>query len=245
MSGPYSRQSGGDVARLQAENARLKIALASVLAGDGGTGQALHGNGAMFSRTAAPPRTQSRSSLAQRQTVMVAETSEVKRVAGAISGQIRDGSPPTVLATGPGSINQAIKAIAVSRTYLLEDNMDVIAQVVFPEGQHSGKCELHLQKCSPLAEMEESELVVAPQSEYHKVAGAIAGRVRTGEKVCLAAQGKLAVFVAAKSLEAATQYLQSDGFTVKFAPAFVSYTRDSGDTSNKLQISVRASSRRQ
>ena len=121
MSGPYSRQSGatydnavisqgpclgGDVARLQAENARLKIALASVLAGDGGTGQALHGNGAMFSRTAAPPRTQSRSSLAQRQTVMVAETSEVKRVAGAISGQIRDGSPPTVLATGPGSINQ-------------------------------------------------------------------------------------------------------------------------------------------
>lgn len=41
-----------------------------------------------------------------------------------------------------------------------------------------------------------------------QVAGAIAGRVRAGEKVYLSAQGKLAVFVAARSLEVC-QYCKS------------------------------------
>lgn len=88
---PYSKER-----KLEEENARLKKALAALTSGQkhGGRG----GNA-------------TQGSTSQRRlgaTVLVAETSEVRKVAGAISGQTRDGKPPTVLATGPGSINQVL-----------------------------------------------------------------------------------------------------------------------------------------
>ena len=46
-------------------------------------------------------------------------------VAGAIAGVIRQMGQAEVQAVGAGAINQAVKAIAIARSYLQEDGIDL------------------------------------------------------------------------------------------------------------------------
>ena len=51
--------------------------------------------------------------------------SKPNSVAGAICNVVREsakGNPPAVVATGPNAINQAMKAIAIARTYLKQSD---------------------------------------------------------------------------------------------------------------------------
>ena len=56
----------------------------------------------------------------------VSSTSHSTSVAGAIAKSIRDGRSVVLQAIGAGSINQAVKAIAIARGYLVDDHMDVV-----------------------------------------------------------------------------------------------------------------------
>src|SRR5579862_7399777 len=58
--------------------------------------------------------------------IKVAGTSRTTAVAGAIAGTIRDHQYAEVQAVGAGAVNQAIKATAVARQYLVEDGLDII-----------------------------------------------------------------------------------------------------------------------
>ena len=65
--------------------------------------------------------------------IKVSARSHSTAVAGAIAGVIREHQRAEVQAIGAGAVNQAIKAVAIARGYLREDNIDVIAIPYFTE----------------------------------------------------------------------------------------------------------------
>ena len=58
--------------------------------------------------------------------IRVSAKSRSTSVAGAIAGVIRENGHSEVQAIGAGAVNQAIKAIAIARSYLASDGFDVI-----------------------------------------------------------------------------------------------------------------------
>ena len=61
----------------------------------------------------------------QREILKVSTRSRPSAVAGAIAGVMRERGEVEVQAIGAGAANQAIKAIAIARAYLVDDNIDV------------------------------------------------------------------------------------------------------------------------
>jgi stage V sporulation protein S len=55
----------------------------------------------------------------------VSASSQSKSVAGAISHTCREHDAPSILAAGAAAINTAIKAIAIARMNLTEDNIEL------------------------------------------------------------------------------------------------------------------------
>ncbi|OGO16204.1 MAG: stage V sporulation protein S [Chloroflexi bacterium RBG_13_68_17] len=58
--------------------------------------------------------------------IKVSAESRTSAVAGAIAGVIREHGRAEVQAIGAGAVNQAVKAVAIARTYLHEDGIDVV-----------------------------------------------------------------------------------------------------------------------
>lgn len=58
-------------------------------------------------------------------TLKVAGKSNPATVAGAIANNIREGKDIEIVAMGPQSVNQAVKAITISRSYLADDRIDL------------------------------------------------------------------------------------------------------------------------
>lgn len=56
----------------------------------------------------------------------VSARSRPSAVAGAIAGVIRDSGSVEVQSIGAGATNQAIKAVAIARSYLQEDAIDIV-----------------------------------------------------------------------------------------------------------------------
>ena len=63
----------------------------------------------------------------------VAASSRPTAVAGAIAGMVREGKEPLLQAIGAGAVNQAIKAVAIARGYLEEDQIDIVLIPFFSE----------------------------------------------------------------------------------------------------------------
>ncbi|MBK9050283.1 MAG: stage V sporulation protein S [Chloroflexi bacterium] len=65
--------------------------------------------------------------------IKVSARSRTASVAGAIAGVVRENKRAEVQAIGAGAVNQAVKAIAIARGYLLEEGVDVICVPHFVE----------------------------------------------------------------------------------------------------------------
>lgn len=63
----------------------------------------------------------------------VAAHSRSTAVAGAIAGVIRETGRAELQAIGAGAVNQATKAVAIARSYLALDGMDIILIPTFTE----------------------------------------------------------------------------------------------------------------
>ena len=63
----------------------------------------------------------------------VAAQSKPTAVAGAVAGLIREEGHAELQAIGAGAVNQAIKAIAISRSYLSPQHLDIICIPTFME----------------------------------------------------------------------------------------------------------------
>jgi len=78
------------------------------------------------------------------------------KVAGAICNVVREssrGQPPAVVATGPAAINQAMKAIAIARKYLLDEQSpcDIVCSPRFEEDiRQSSRVTFVLEKTRPV-----------------------------------------------------------------------------------------------
>ena len=68
-----------------------------------------------------------------KEVLKVAATSRPVLVAGAIAGVIRRHSRVEVHAIGAGAVNQAIKAIAISRGYVVSGGLDLVCIPSFVE----------------------------------------------------------------------------------------------------------------
>lgn len=56
----------------------------------------------------------------------VSTRSRPSAVAGAIAGVIRESGSAEVQSIGAGATNQAIKAVAIARSYLMEEGIDIV-----------------------------------------------------------------------------------------------------------------------
>jgi stage V sporulation protein S len=63
--------------------------------------------------------------------IKVSGTSRTSAVAGAIAGVIRENKRAEVQAIGATAINQAVKALAIARSYLTRDGLDIVCAPEF------------------------------------------------------------------------------------------------------------------
>lgn len=63
----------------------------------------------------------------------ISSKSSPASVAGAIAGMVKDGSPVNMQAIGAGAVNQAIKAIAIARGFLIPTGVDISCAPTFSD----------------------------------------------------------------------------------------------------------------
>ena len=63
----------------------------------------------------------------------VSSNSSPASVAGAIAGMVKDGVPVNLQCVGAGAVNQAIKAIAIARGFLIPMGLDISCAPVFSD----------------------------------------------------------------------------------------------------------------
>lgn len=71
--------------------------------------------------------------------IKVKGTSRTSAVAGAIAGVVREHQRAEVQAIGASAVNQAVKAMALSRSYLNQDGIDVVFVPEFVDVEIEGK----------------------------------------------------------------------------------------------------------
>jgi len=71
--------------------------------------------------------------------IKVSARSTPKLTAGAIAAVIREGGKAEVQAVGAGAANQGIKAVAIARTYLAPEGIDLICRPMFREIEIDGE----------------------------------------------------------------------------------------------------------
>eukprot|EP00823_Brevimastigomonas_motovehiculus_P009005 TRINITY_DN85_c0_g1_i2.p1 TRINITY_DN85_c0_g1~~TRINITY_DN85_c0_g1_i2.p1 ORF type:complete len:254 (+),score=80.36 TRINITY_DN85_c0_g1_i2:143-904(+) len=169
-----------------------------------------------------------------RKVIKVSSKSDVKRVAGAIAHTTRAGESPTLMATGIESVNQAVKAIAIARGFLGENKLDVYCQPVF-RSQEKSAISFVLTKTALRAkkqdDAEEKQLHVAHESKANKLAGSIAKKVRSGERVIIQAIGAASVAVTVRAITMARRFLEQNAVDISFRPEFIHVKLDEGERS--------------
>ena len=63
----------------------------------------------------------------------VSSESSPASVAGAIAGMVKDGVPVNMQCVGAGAVNQAIKAMAIARGFLIPTGFDISCAPVFSD----------------------------------------------------------------------------------------------------------------
>ena len=68
----------------------------------------------------------------------VSSKSSPASVAGAIAGLVKDGLPVNIQCVGAGAVNQAIKAVAIARGFLIPTGVDISCAPTFSDIEISG-----------------------------------------------------------------------------------------------------------
>ncbi|HIR90976.1 MAG TPA: stage V sporulation protein S [Candidatus Limicola stercorigallinarum] len=63
----------------------------------------------------------------------VSSKSSPASVAGAIAGMVKDGVPVNMQCVGAGAVNQAIKAVAIARGFLIPTGFDISCAPIFSD----------------------------------------------------------------------------------------------------------------
>lgn len=71
--------------------------------------------------------------------LLVAKTTEIKNLAGAIANMIRQGQEVTMQAIGAAATNQAVKAVATAGIFLMPNGIRVAAEPAFTAVEINGE----------------------------------------------------------------------------------------------------------
>lgn len=69
----------------------------------------------------------------------VSSKSSPASVAGAIAGMVKDGVPVNIQSVGAGAVNQAIKAVAIARGFLIPTGVDISCAPTFADIDIAGE----------------------------------------------------------------------------------------------------------
>lgn len=97
----------------------------------------------------------------------VSSKSSPASVAGAIAGLVKDGSPVSLQCVGAGAVNQAIKAVAIARGFLIPAGFDISCAPTFSDIDIGGESRtaIRLSICvHSLAPLPVSAGVASPQA---------------------------------------------------------------------------------
>lgn len=135
---------------------------------------------------------------------------------------------------GPNCVNQAIKSIAVARSYLTADNIDISFQPAFRDkDRNKATLALFISKqrnvLVPPKVAFDDELSVSSKSQPTTVAGAVAARVRDRRPVSLTAIGVEAVSKATLAIGNARLFLEADKLDIRALPEFVTVKKNDMD----------------
>merc|ERR1719231_1110419 len=118
-----------------------------------------------------------------------------------------------------------MKAIAIARKYLLDEPqpLDITVIPKFEEDiRHSSRVCFELKKSRPMKKQPtEEDLSSKESTDPYKLAGAMAGRIRDGEKVACTTKGPVPVLIAVKAIALAQTYLAEEAKEVKFTVSIV------------------------
>lgn len=173
----------------------------------------------------------------EQQLLLVAAGSLPGDVCGAIAGHVRDGRRVELQALGPDAALLAVRALIAAARHLAEDGIGIATAPYAAELQlhRAQKTALRLPVTAcPVTAVDRRETpVAAPQpiraaasSAPSAVAGAIANRIRAGERVEVRASGAEAVCIALRAIVTARRYLAGDAIAIATAPGCVTETRD-------------------
>lgn len=73
------------------------------------------------------------------QYLKVSSKSSPASVAGAIAGMVKDGVPVNIQSVGAGAVNQAIKAVAIARGFLIPAGFDISCSPTFSDIEIDGQ----------------------------------------------------------------------------------------------------------
>jgi len=167
--------------------------------------------------------------------------SEVRKLGNSINFIFNEsGDPPAILAAGQDAVNQAIKGIvnAKQKEMVSDDGTELtfIVQPTFDGGSQRVTFELTSVQDKDFFDGTD-DLIVRPSSDPYKVAGAIAARLRNGERFSVLTKAADGVFRAIESIVMSRIYLHDDGIDVKFAPKLVEMNWD-GIDSTGVQLAI-------
>ena len=126
-----------------------------------------------------------------------------------------------MLATGPGAIATAVKALSEARKYVGEDEepLEILSQPAFrDEGMRQALAFYPVRTKERKTDFKDSsaQFTVSKMSKPAVVAGAIAGRARQGVGALLTAIGDDAVCNAVVAASKARVYLEEDKIDIRF-----------------------------
>ena len=162
---------------------------------------------------------------AEAQQLKSASGTDAKVLAGAISSFAREGRRMNVTAIGAGSINQAVKAIAIARTFLKESqSIDICMQPEFfqLEDGHSGLL-LPIRKKQRRARSGEDEaqsLKAASGTDAKVLAGAISSFAREGRRMVVTGIGAAAINQIVKAIAIARKNIEEEAIDLTCKPEF-------------------------
>jgi len=176
-----------------------------------------------------------------RRILSVAHTSNVKSVAGSIAHISRESEPPTLQAVGSMSTNQAIKAIAIARTFVENDAFDFLVEPArVPDETMKNLVQLRLEKRASrdVPDIDPVDLKIASTTDSGALAGAIANNIREGHRVRITAVGSVPVFRAVDSIIKARGFLTKDAVDLRFQPSFTTIEASDGNKINAIAFSI-------
>jgi len=187
-------------------------------------------------------------------TTKIGNSTNPRDVAGQIAGQARAAVDcPVLQCVGPQSTNQAMKAVAIARTYLSQSDQNGATShpdlAVYPEfvklegggDDQLSAMQLFISKRArrPCDVKEGRSLKVGNSTDAKSLAGAIASCTREGSRVELTAIGAGSVNQAIKSVAIARQFVEEEAIDLCCRPEFVEIVEgESGTPTSALRLLV-------